>query len=94
MDNSSLTLSLASLWEMKHENSIADDPPVLLKAIRWLCQYLPTDPKVYDTLMESKEGMGVKFPYKQDDAVTFDSALEILHYVVRMYGVNRFLLNK
>jgi hypothetical protein len=74
---------------MKHENSTLDDPPVLLKAIQWLCQYLPNDPKVYNTLMESKEGMGVNFPYKQDDAFAFDNILEILHYGVRMYGVNR-----
>jgi hypothetical protein len=74
---------------MQHENSMADDPPVLLKAIRWLRQYLPDDPKVYETLMEPKVGMGVNFPYEQEDAFAFDRILEILHYGIRVYGIHR-----
>jgi hypothetical protein len=89
MEILSLAVSLHSIWEMKHENSTADDPPVLLKAIRWLCQYLPNNPKAYDTLMESKAGMGVKFPYEQEDTFAVDNILEILRYGVRIYGVNR-----
>jgi hypothetical protein len=88
-DNASFDDHIPSVWEMKHENSTSNDAPVLLKAIRWLCQYLPEDPKIYDTLMDSKAGMGVKYPYKQEDAFAFDRILEIFHHGVRIYGVNR-----
>lgn len=87
--NSSLAATLPSVWAMQHENSTADDPPVLLKAIRWQCQYLPDDPKVYETMMEPKKGMGVNFPYEQEDTFAFDRILEILHYGVRVYGIHR-----
>jgi hypothetical protein len=39
--------------------------------------------------MELKAGMGVNFPYEQEDAFAFDRILEILHYGVKVYGVNR-----
>ena len=87
--------SFPSLWWMRHENETSSTaPPVLLKAARWFVKYLPADPNLYTKWLEPKEGMEVKFPYDQDDHYAFDRMLEIVHYMVRVYGVKKVFTDK
>lgn len=86
--------SFPSLWWARHDNDTASAPPVLLKAARWIVKYLPSDPALYTKYVEPTEGMLVKFPYEQDDHYSFDRLLEIVHYMVRVYGVKKVFTDK
>jgi hypothetical protein len=92
--NNVLPDSFPSLWWMRHSNETAADRPVLLKAARWYIQFLPSDPAVYEHWTEPVEGMGINFPFKQEDHFAFDRMLEIVHYSVRVYGVHSVFTDK
>ena len=82
-----LPIGAESLWNCRHEGDKPTDPPVLLKALRWYVQWLPTDSDAYTKVTEPTKGMGIKFPFEMEDAFSFDRMLEILRYGVRVYGV-------
>lgn len=88
-DHSELPGSFRSLWWVKHESDSRKGKglPVLLKAIRWLTQFLPSDPKLYKSWQKPSKGMAVNFPYPQTEDFAFDRLLEIVHYGVQVYGV-------
>lgn len=78
-----------SFWLVKHETESQDPSaePVLCKAIRWLCQYLPANTSHFEWHTVPSDGMGVSWPYEQLDAFSFDRILEIFRYGVRIYGL-------
>jgi hypothetical protein len=86
--------SFPSLWWMRHKNETAADRPVLLKATHWYIQFLPSDPAAYEHWTEPVEGMGINFPFKQEDHFAFDRMLEIVHYSVRIYGLHNVFTDK
>ena len=85
--------SFPSLWWLRHENDSSTAPPVLLKAARWFVKYLPPNADLYTKWVEPKDGMEVKFPYEQDDHFAFDRMLEVVHYMVRVYGVKKVFVS-
>ena len=74
---------------MRHTGDAHNDQPVLLKAIRWLSQFLPGDANMYKTWTEPIDGMAINFPYSQIEHFAFDRMLEIIHYGVQFYGLKR-----
>jgi hypothetical protein len=86
--NEELPGAMESLFYMRHHGTQGDDP-VMLKAIRWLMQYLPDSNSYYKQLTKPTKGMGVKWPFDQNDEFAFDRMLEIMHYGVQFYGLDR-----
>ena len=68
--------------------------PVLLKAIRWMAQYLPDQDqeagvKAYTSAATSAaETKKVKFPYRMDEAFKFDRLLEVVQIGCQIYGTH------
>jgi hypothetical protein len=90
-----------SLWTLKHSAEASDKhaQPVLLKAVKWLAQYLPVkdkyylkewiaDPSVVGDMSSTLPDMAVTFPFHQKKSFYFDRMLEILRYGVNVYGVH------
>jgi hypothetical protein len=86
--NEELPGAMESLFYMRHHGTRGDDP-VLLKAIRWLMQYLPESDSFYKKPTKPSTGMGVRWPYVQKEAFAFDRMLEVMHYGVQFYGLER-----
>ena len=85
--------AMQSLWWARHQDT-PNDEPVLAKAMVWLNQFLPKDPKMYTEWTEITPGMGVNFPYGMADRFAFDRMLEIVHYGLNVYGPKRIFKNK
>lgn len=77
--------------------------PVILKAIRYLAQFLPDDneaARAYSTTSFPGEAhfknkdkdmnslLGIKFPFRQDEPFNFDRLLEIVQLGVGIYGAS------
>jgi hypothetical protein len=90
--NSELPGSMASLWWVREEGESKAEDPVLMKALRYLLQFLPTNPAAYTAKMSlSKAKLDTKFPYQQEEPFAFDRLLELLHHGVHAYSMNRLL---
>ena len=79
-----------------------DDPPVLLKAIRYLAQFLPDKSEGYNAPFspapnkEKNKGenkdksswqwLGVRVPFRQEEPFCFDRLLEVVQIGVNVYG--------
>lgn len=91
--NDFLPRSMKSLWLVKHDAE-KNDPkakPVLLKAIRYLTQFLPVDAKNYGKVWKAgfkAPAMTTKFPFGQSDDFNFDRMLEIIRNGIQVYGMN------
>ena len=87
--NCELPGSIESLWWMRHEGATRQDDPVLLKAVKWMIRYLPSDARMYNVIAMPVPGMNVDFGYEQEDKFQFDRVLEIVNNAVRIYSARR-----
>jgi Alginate lyase len=87
-NNDVLLQSMESLIWLRHEGD-PDGDPVLMKAIRWLSQWLPPATSHYETLAMPVKGMHVEFPYEQENEFAFDVMLEVVQFGVGVYGAKR-----
>lgn len=76
--------------------------PVLLKAIRYLAQFLPDEKNGFDAYTTTtypsgnsaeKGLLGMRFPFKQEEPFNFDRILEIVQIGVKIYGANNVFPN-
>ena len=89
-DHSESAIGMQSLFWVRHFGDDKKAPPVLLKAIRWILQFLPPEAAYYEQYTPPSETLrAAKFPYSQVDHFLFDRLLEILHYGANIYGANR-----
>ena len=86
-NHSMSAMGMQSLFWVRHYGNTRHDPPVLLKAIRWILRFLPPETLYYEKFTAPAEAIRVaKFPFSQADHFLFDRMLEILHYGVNIYG--------
>jgi Alginate lyase len=91
--NSELPDSFESLLWVRHEGD-ENGEPVLAKAIRWLARWLPPKSSSYEVLTAPVKGMGIKFPFLQEEEFAFDRMLEIVQFGVGAYGARRVFGHK
>lgn len=87
--NEELPGAMESLFWVRHDGDPHTAQPVLLKAIRWVSQFLPGSENMYKTTTQPVEGMAVNFPYSQTEGFDFDRLLEVIHQGVQYYGLKR-----
>lgn len=84
------TLGMQSLFWVRHFGDDKKDPPVLLKAIRWLLRFLPPSSAFFEKYTPPAEARSsANFPFSQTDHFLFDRILEILHYGANIYGTSK-----
>ena len=84
------SLGMQSLFWVRHYGDDKKEPPVLLKGIRWILNFLPPETIYYEKYTPPSEAIrAAKFPFSQTDHFLFDRILEILHYGVNIYGASK-----
>jgi hypothetical protein len=83
-------MGMQSIFWVRHYGDGKHDPPVLLKAMRWMLKFLPPKTIYYEQYTPPSEAIrAANFPFSQTDHFLFDRILEILHYGCNIYGATK-----
>ena len=93
-NHSPSAMGMQSIFWVRHYGDGKHDPPVLLKAIRWILNFLPPESIYFEQYTPPSEAIrAAKFPFSQADHFLFDRMLEILHYGCNIYGATKLFEN-